>query len=77
MRTILNKTMDELVSMQESLVSDPRNRDSEGSLYLYNPATRKKLAAIASQISFLMAEKRAAEGRPVPVWGYSGRRSKK
>lgn len=63
--------------MQESLRADPRNRDMEGSLYLYNLTTRRKLEAINEQIAFLMSQKRAAEGRPVPVYGYSGRRSKK
>lgn len=67
-----NKTTDELLAMQQAIEADPANKQN-GGLYLYTPKARKKLDAIARQITHNMAMKRAAEGNPVVCDGYSGR----
>ena len=67
-------TMKELLVIREELEKDPNNTNKDG-LYLYNPPTRKKLAAIDQAIAFHLADKREVMGNPVPVNGFSGRKS--
>jgi hypothetical protein len=67
-------TMAELVELQKAVTSDPANQIKD-SIYLYCPKARKKLADIAQAITWHLADKRAADGRPVPTNGYSGRQS--
>ena len=73
------KTNEELVELRRSIESDPANKGDRArdGLNLFTKAARKKLDEIDRQITHNLAEKRAAEGRPVPVDGYSGRNSKK
>jgi hypothetical protein len=68
-----NKTNEELVQMQNAIQSNPDNK-AEG-LFLYTPEARKKLDAIARQITYNLSVKRAEEGNPVISDGYSGRQS--
>ena len=70
-----NKTMTELMQMTTAIESDPKNQMPKGSTYLYTKPARKKLEAIARQVTYLLAEKRKAAGNPVPCNGYSGRKS--
>ena len=70
------KSTQELLELQRRIEEDPASQ-SAGGLYLYTPAARVKLDALRLQIVANMAEKRAAEGRPVPCNGYSGRKSNK
>lgn len=65
----------ELLKKIEAIESDPANRATDGGLYLYVPKARKRLAKRRDEIAAVMAQKRAAEGRPVAVAGYSGRQT--
>jgi hypothetical protein len=66
------KTTLVLLEMMLAIESDPKNRMPAGHLYLYIPKARKKLEKIARQITYNLAEKRKADGNPVPTCGYSG-----
>ena len=68
-------TMRELLDMQAAVESDPKSAGAPGSLRKYAPAASKLLDDIAQAITWKMAEKRAAEGMPVAVAGYTGRNS--
>ncbi len=70
----LGKSNVELVALQAKLCSDPANQ-LKGGLKLYTPNTQRKLDLIARAITQNLADKRKAEGRPVPCCGYSGRRT--
>ena len=63
------------MKMREAIEADPANA-GEG-IYLHSAKARKKIDAINLQIAHNTAVKRAAEGRPVAVDGYSGRKSKR
>lgn len=63
----------ELLHMQASIEADPASRNTKGGIHLYDAKARRKLSNIAQAITFHMADRRAAAGRPVPVDGYSGR----
>lgn len=71
-----NKTNEELMVLRQAIEDDPRNQ-LYASIHKYTPAARKKLDAIARQITHNMAVKRAAAGRPVVSDGYSGRQSRR
>lgn len=68
------KTNPELLEMKQKIESDPQNQTS-GVIWKYTPSARKKLDAIDREITHNLAMKRAAEGRPVPCDGYSGRQT--
>lgn len=70
-------SMDELLEKRKAIEADPKNRMPSGSLYLYTPNARKRLDKIDLEIANLIRERRAAEGRPVPCDGYSGRQTKR
>ena len=66
----------ELLELTKQIESDPASKETvPGSIYLYNKKARKELDDIARAITLHMAERRAAEGRPVPCDGYSGRQT--
>lgn len=69
-------TMDQLIQKQSSIADNPENVNMDGGIALHTPKTRRELAAIAQAIAFHLEDRRAAQGRPVPVSGYSGRNSK-
>ena len=62
----------ELLRMQAAIEADPASRNTSGGIHLYAPNARRRLSAIAEAISYHMADRRAASGRPVPSDGYSG-----
>lgn len=65
----------ELIELARVVYSDDNNQSPPGtSLYLLNPAARKKLAAIDQAIAYHMEDERNAAGNPVPTCGYSGKR---
>ena len=66
------KTNVELLEMMAEIESDSKNRMPPGHLNLYTPKARKKLEKIARQITYNLADKRKADGDPVPTCGYSG-----
>lgn len=72
-----NKTNEELLRIQKALQGDPANRATDGGIFLYTPATHKKLDRIAEAITHNIVMQRKAEGTYVPVAGYSGRKSKR
>lgn len=65
----------ELLSMAVAIKANPANCATNGGLFLYIPAARKKLDDIAQAIAFHLADKREASGHPVLAAGYSGRNS--
>jgi len=69
------KTTEELLALQANIENNPSNRND--GVYLYTPKARKKLDAIREQITYNIAVKRAAAGKPVKVCGFSGRLTKK
>ena len=69
------KTTPELLKMMADVEQAPANRKPPGGLYLYTPAARKKLDAIALAITANAAEARRLAGDPVRADGYSGRQS--
>lgn len=69
------KTTEELLEMQRAIEADPANKSDGRGLSIYTPKASKKLDAIARQITHNLVMKRVAEGRPVVVDGYSGRKS--
>jgi hypothetical protein len=57
--------------------TNPDNQEtSNDSIYVLTPSARKKLNAIAQAIAWHMEDEREKSGNPVPVSGYSGRKSK-
>lgn len=66
----------ELLAMSKEITNNPLNRVS-GGIYTLNPKARKKTAEIASAIAMHIEDDRERQGRPVPVCGYSGRKSNK
>ena len=70
------KTNVELLEMMAAIESDPANqmpdRQLHQHLHLYTPKACKKLNKIAWQITSNIADKRKADGDPVPTCGYSG-----
>lgn len=46
MKKLMNMTNDELLQLQEQLCNDPKNKNDEGKLMLYNKRTQKKLEEI-------------------------------
>lgn len=46
MKKLMDMTNSELLSLQEKLCNDPRNKNDEGKLMLYNKKTQKKLEDI-------------------------------
>jgi hypothetical protein len=68
-------TTEELIAKAQAIRDDPKNKMPPGSFWLYTAAARKRLDKIAWEITYLLAEKRAANGDPVPTNGYSGRNS--
>ena len=69
------KTNAELLAMIEKIEADPANKNIPGSIYIYAPKARKKIAELARAISSNLEDKRIAEGRPVRCDGYSGRQT--
>lgn len=66
----------ELVVLQDAITADPANRETDPvSLYLYSKPARKRLDQITRQIVHNTTLAREASGNPVPVCGYSGRKS--
>lgn len=61
----------------EAIEADPKNHTRPGEFWKYTPSARKRLDNLAMQIAGVIAEKRKAEGRPVPCDGYSGRQTNK
>jgi len=61
--------------MQAAISNDPANRNTDGGIHLFVPKARKKLSDIAEAITYHLADKRAAAGKPVVADGYSGRKS--
>ena len=70
---LANKTTEELLSLRKKLCADPANKGSEGSIFLYNSKTRKKLDKIDREIQSQIRERRIARGEVVKDDGYSGR----
>lgn len=66
-------SQEDLVRLMEDIQSRPENHMPAGSVYLYTPNARKKLENITRAITWHLADKRAAAGRPVLADGYSGR----
>jgi len=64
----------DLLAMQQRVSDDPANKAQAG-LSMYTSAAHKRLTLIAAAIAMHMADARAAQGRPVPTCGYSGRQS--
>ncbi len=69
------KTNAELVAMQDAIQQDPASFNPVPSIFIYSPAARRKLDAIARAITENLRLKRQQEGNPVPCDGYSGRQS--
>lgn len=54
-----------LLAMQAAIMADPDSRNTSGGLYIYTPAARRKLDAIAVAITMHEAEdKRPLRGLP-------------
>lgn len=70
------KTKAELLAMQAAIQDDPANRNTHG-IYIYKPAARKKLDAIAVAITMHLDDERTAAGRTVNRAGYTGRQTKR
>lgn len=69
-------TTPELLALQANIESDPTSINTKvGSIYRFNDLARRNLDKIARAITQNMANKRKAEGNPVPCDGYSGRQS--
>jgi len=69
-------SMDDLLALQKSITDNPENKNRRsGSIFLYTPQAYKKLDKIGRTITRRLAEKRAANGDPVPCDGYSGRQT--
>ena len=65
-----------LVALREQIENDPSSKENDpNSLYLRNKKARKKILAIDEKITYLLVKKREEEGNPVPVAGYSGRKT--
>ena len=73
---LAGKTNAELMELRRQIEQAPENKMPPGtSIWIYTAAARKKLDAIDRAITHNMAEKRKAEGNPVPPDGYSGRQT--
>lgn len=73
-----DKTIEELHALDKALTSDPANvNPNKYSIYMYTPATHKKLDKIARAISDKLIEKKKSAGTYTPASGYSGRQSNK
>lgn len=72
------KTTPELVAMRQEITEDRDNWSApSNTIFKYKPHARRKLDLIDRAITANMAEKRAADGNPVPCNGYSGRQTNK
>lgn len=69
------KTNTELLAMQRDIETNPTYMNPTGSFYRFTGVARAKLDKITRQITHNLAMKRAAEGRPIPCDGYSGRQT--
>lgn len=69
------KTNAELSAMMEEEWNDPRNRNTPGSLFIFNKRGQQRTNRIARAVTANLADSRAAAGRPVPTCGYSGRQT--
>jgi len=76
MMSLSGKTNPELLALQSAIQDDPANWET-GGLHIYTKLARKKLDAIAREITHNLAVKRKADGNPVCADGYSGRGSKR
>ena len=76
-RLYTEHTKQELVAMMKLVEEDPKNLEppESTSLFKLNDKGRKKTADIARAIAFHLEDEREKQGRPVPVAGYSGRKS--
>lgn len=68
------RSIADLCALRRAIEHDPKSAAPSG-LHAYTLAARRKLAAIDQEITAVLAEQRAAAGRPVPVAGYAGRQT--
>jgi hypothetical protein len=50
-------SLEELYELRKSITEDPSNANSDGSIYLYTKAARKKLDAIGYAVSYKIKER--------------------
>lgn len=67
----------ELIAMDAQVTADPKNKNTDGGIFLYTAPARKLLADIGKAIAFHMEDDRTNAGKPVPCAGYSGRNCNK
>lgn len=69
-------TKSELIDLAQMVEINEDNHEPPGtSIHRLKPAARKKLAAIDQAIAWHMEDDRKLAGKPVPVCGYSGRKT--